>query len=128
MAKNYAIYEFGYIYDDNDINILTGSDEETDDLPVACFDGIALVKSLGKFYKMEYPKMSDLTEEDENAIYDYCGYYPHEGEFGAVAVTFAEIHEISAEEYADLLKAYPVEESDKDLFGWMESLDIESRE
>jgi hypothetical protein len=92
MAKKSQKYGFNYISDENGINVLTGTKEESDEEKIiTCYNGYAVFECNSKTYMMRYPKIQQLTNEMKDEIDEYCGYAPEAGEYGVIAMTFGKV-------------------------------------
>ena len=122
--KSYQIYEFSYIPDNdettNQYNVLSGTKDECEYVSVPCFDGIAYFISLdGKYFKMTYPKMNNLSSASFKKIQKCAHHTPQSGEYGAVALTFGAVSEISFSEFQKIASSHPVKKRDICEFSWM---------
>lgn len=108
MDRNYAIAEPCYI-NYKGKNLLTGNEEEKE-TELRCYDGesqpfVGIYKGKKSLWKLTYPKMANLTEEDKSKIELSCGYIPEEGEYNAVAIALGEPQRIKKEKNNETIMA-----------------------
>ena len=98
--KKYQVWGFNYIALKDGTNLLTGDGtEKSEEYTIPCFNGISVFRYKGKFYKMRYPKIQQLSNTDKEKIVKCCGYEPQGGEYGVIAMTFGRAKEIFHSEY-----------------------------
>lgn len=122
--KKYQIFGFSYICDRQGKNVLNGTKgkgfkEVDDEYNIVCFNGLAYFKSPCGYYKMTYPKMNELTLEDQDDIYMKFGYTPNPGEYAPICGSFGGVKKISKKEFDQLSKDYPIKKCDYKELDWL---------
>ena len=121
--KKYQIWGFSYIMERNGMNVLTGTDSETDkETPIPCFDGFAMFKvnRNGKthYYTLVYPKINKLTAAERMDIEGCCGYSPCAGEYGVIAVALGNLIEIGEKTFEYYSQVYRLPQKTKQKLPW----------
>lgn len=109
--KKYQIWGFNFIPSNvnNEKNLITGTREKSEsEFNVACFDGVAFFKSMGRYYITKYPKYRRLNSYTKEKVRQYCGYYPKSGEYGVIMGAIGITIECDEKTFYDYYKNYSI--------------------